>query len=96
MFQISCPWCGPRDESEFHYGGEAHIARPADPYALSDEEWGDYLYNRKNPKGLHLEQWSHAAGCRRWFVVQRDTVSYRILGTYTLQDAPREVSHDPA
>ena len=31
MLLIPCPWCGPRDEIEFHYGGEAHIARPADP-----------------------------------------------------------------
>jgi len=96
MLFITCPWCGARDASEFHYGGEAHIARPADPHALSDEQWADYLYRRKNPRGLHLEQWSHAAGCRRWFVVQRDTVSNEILGSYTLAEAPREVSRDPA
>ena len=28
MLQIRCPWCGPREENEFHYGGEAHIAYP--------------------------------------------------------------------
>ena len=27
MLQIPCPWCGPRDEIEFSYGGEAHIIR---------------------------------------------------------------------
>ena len=48
MLLISCPWCGPRDESEFSCGGEAHIARPADPGALSDAEWADYLFARRN------------------------------------------------
>ncbi|MEB0164296.1 sarcosine oxidase subunit delta, partial [Glaciimonas sp. CA11.2] len=28
MLLITCPWCGPRAESEFHCGGEADIARP--------------------------------------------------------------------
>ncbi|MFO1061925.1 MAG: sarcosine oxidase subunit delta [Dongiaceae bacterium] len=32
MLLITCPYCGPRDEEEFSYGGEAHIARPADPF----------------------------------------------------------------
>ena len=31
MLLIECPWCGARDESEFTYGGEAHIVRPEDP-----------------------------------------------------------------
>jgi len=65
MLKIDCPWCGLRDESEFSYGGEAHITRPKDPDALSDQEWGDYLFFRKNSKGLHQEQWVHTYGCRR-------------------------------
>jgi len=35
---ITCPWCGPRDETEYHYGGQAHVPYPADPAALTDEE----------------------------------------------------------
>ena len=66
MLRIPCPWCGLRDEVEFHYGGQAHIARPSEPEALSDEEWADYLYMRDNPKGVLAERWVHAAGCRRW------------------------------
>ena len=31
MLLITCPYCGPRPEIEFRCGGEAHIARPADP-----------------------------------------------------------------
>jgi len=84
MLLINCPWCGERDESEFSYAGEAHIARPIDTEKLSDEAWADYLFMRKNPKGLHREQWLHAAGCRRFFNVERDTLTYKISGSYKI------------
>ena len=80
MLLIPCPWCGPRPETEFSYGGEAHIVRPKEPDTLSDEKWADYLYMRSNARGPYLEQWCHASGCRRWFNLKRDTVSYQILG----------------
>ena len=49
MLLIHCPHCQEyRDEEEFSYGGEAHIVRPLEPEALSDEEWGDYLFFRTN------------------------------------------------
>ena len=82
MLLINCPWCGPRDESEFSYGGEAHIVRPAEPDRLSDEEWADYLFMRGNPRGRHLEQWWHAHGCRQWFNAERDTVTNEIVRVY--------------
>jgi sarcosine oxidase subunit delta len=81
MLYIRCPYCGKRDESEFSFGGEGGISRPLDPYALSDEEWADYLFNRTNPRGAHDELWNHAQGCRRWFNVERDTVTYKIAAT---------------
>ena len=82
------PWCGPRDQSEFSYGGEAHIARPERPDQLTDAEWAEYLFLRANPVGWHREQWHHAHGCRRWFNVERHTVSYRIRGAYRLDQQP--------
>jgi len=88
---IRCPWCGPREETEFSYGGEAHIARPKDPETVSDEQWGQYLFMRSNPLGRHREQWQHAHGCRRWFNVERDTVSNRIISVYKAGDPiPRD------
>jgi sarcosine oxidase subunit delta len=89
MFLIECPWCGERDETEFNCVGEAHIARPLGTEKMNDQEWADYLFMRSNPKGLHREQWLHAAGCRRYFNAERDTVSYRISGTYKIgEQAP--------
>ena len=52
MFIIDCPWCGKRDQSEFNCGGEAHIVRPKNPPDLSDDQWADYLFMRKNIKGI--------------------------------------------
>jgi len=88
MLLIDCPWCGPRDETEFGYGGEAHIARPKKPEKLSDEDWGDYLFMQSNVKGVFLERWCHSHGCRRWFNLARDTVSYRILAVYRMGEKP--------
>ncbi len=88
MFQIPCPWCGPRDETEFDYGGEAHIDRPKNPDKLSDEAWADYLFMRKNSKGPHLECWMHACGCRRWFNVRRDTFTHEITAVYRMGEKP--------
>lgn len=82
MLLIPCPWCGPRDETEFRCGGEAHIERPADPDACDDAAWAEYLYMHANPKGPLAERWVHAHGCRRWFNLQRDTVSHRITAAY--------------
>ena len=84
MLLIDCPYCGQRAETEFSYGGEAGLSRPSHPDELSDAEWADYLFMRKNPRGVHRELWNHAAGCRRWFEAERDTVSYRIFSTHEL------------
>ncbi|MGW1359101.1 sarcosine oxidase subunit alpha family protein [Streptomyces chartreusis] len=82
MLLIPCPWCGPRDEAEFHYGGQAHVPYPQDPASLSDEEWARYLFFRDNTKGPFAERWSHASGCRRWFNAVRDTSTNEILTVY--------------
>ena len=82
---IHCPYCGElRDEQEFSYAGEAHITRPVDPESLSDKEWGDYLFFRKNPRGEHREMWMHTAGCRKFFNVIRNTETYEVLKSYRL------------
>ena len=97
MLLIPCPWCGPRDETEFGYGGEAHRTRPADPAALSDAEWADFLFMRRNPKGAHAERWVHRDGCRRWFTIERHTVTNEILRVAaSAAHAPSEPAAAPA
>nr|WP_325107429.1 sarcosine oxidase subunit delta [Segeticoccus sp.]HET8601908.1 sarcosine oxidase subunit delta [Segeticoccus sp.] len=90
MQLISCPWCGPREEIEFHYGGQAHVAYPSSPATLSDREWGDYLFFRDNPKGPFAERWVHSTGCRRWFNAIRDTATHQVLAVYR-PDEPKPV-----
>lgn len=93
MLLIDCPHCGPRDEVEFHYGGQAHIAYPEDPQALSDREWAEYLFYRDNPRGPFAERWQHSVGCRKWFNAVRDTATYEFLAIYPMgEPAPDLVS----
>ena len=88
MLLIPCPYCGERPELEFAHGGQAHVARPANPDTTSDREWADFLYFRKNPKGLFAERWRHARGCGRFFNAIRDTrtddeiLGYNDKGTF--------------
>ncbi|RVU27996.1 sarcosine oxidase subunit delta family protein [Streptomyces antnestii] len=96
MQLIACPWCGQREETEFHYGGQAHIAYPEDPYALDDEQWAQYVFFRDNPKGPFAERWVHSAGCRRWFNALRDTVTHEFLAVYTGATPPSTTSTAPA
>ena len=83
MLLIHCPYCDEQHaEIEFAYAGEAHIARPPDPAALSDEDWTQYLFIRSNPRGRHHERWRHIHGCGRFFNAVRDTVSDKFETTY--------------
>lgn len=84
MHQIKCPWCGVRDESEFQYQGDASVKRP-DPDA-GQEAFFDYVYQRDNPKGWHVEWWHHIGGCRGWVKVVRNTVTHEIYATGRPED----------
>jgi sarcosine oxidase subunit delta len=89
MLYIHCPYCREqREETEFSYSGEAHIERSLAPQQLSDEQWGDYLFFRTNPRGLYHEMWYHVAGCRRYFNVTRNTQTYVIYETYMIDQQP--------
>ena len=89
MLLITCPWCGPRAQIEFTYGGDASVVRPADPDAVSAEAWLDHIYLRDNPRGPHDEWWQHTSGCRSWIKVRRDTWTHRMIGS-----GPPEIGAD--
>ena len=77
MLLIPCPWCGPRAQAEFTYGGDATLTRPA--IDASVEAWVAFVYQRDNPAGPLEELWFHGAGCRQWLRVRRDTRTHEIL-----------------
>jgi sarcosine oxidase subunit delta len=88
MLLIDCPFCGPRAQLEFRYGGQAGIARPQPPESVDDAAWAAYLYVRDNPKGAHVERWCHRLGCGLWFDVTRDTVTHRMLDSVPTAPSP--------
>ncbi len=43
------------------------------------ERFVGFAYWRENPAGPHRELWYHAAGCRSWLEVERDTRTHEIV-----------------
>jgi heterotetrameric sarcosine oxidase delta subunit len=84
MLLIPCPWCGPRNQIEFTYGGDATVQRPANHAPVA--AWFAYVYLRDNPKGPHDELWLHSGGCRSWFKVRRDTHTHDILASARIDE----------
>lgn len=80
MLLIPCPHCGPRDESEFSYGGAARPL-PALDGKTTTQDWHEALHLRKNSKGPISELWYHGDGCECWITVTRDTASHRFGDT---------------
>ena len=86
MLEIKCPYCGPRSQLEFSYGGDGTVKRPELNKEISNKEWDDFVYYRKNPSGKHLELWHHVSGCRQWFKVLRDTNTHEIFKSFKLNE----------
>jgi heterotetrameric sarcosine oxidase delta subunit len=80
---IKCPNCGERSAYEFLFGGEA-LRRP--PVNASDQEWYNYAYGRKNIHGIQKEWCYHRFGCKRWFLVRRNTSDNTVLETFLPED----------
>ncbi len=80
MILVPCPYCGPRNVSEFRWGGE--IKPRPDPNGASTEQWRDYLYLKRNQAGWITETWCHQAGCGRYFRSERHTITNEIRATY--------------
>jgi heterotetrameric sarcosine oxidase delta subunit len=76
MLRINCPFCGPRDHSEFTYGGDASVQYP--DLDASADLWHDAVFQRDNIDGRQSETWHHVQGCRMWIVVERDTRTHAI------------------
>jgi methylglutamate dehydrogenase subunit B len=73
--RVPCPFCGERPFTEFSFGGELRDVSSPDPAS-------DFarVYLHENAGGPQRERWFHAAGCRRWVPVTRDTTTNRFEG----------------
>ena len=91
MLRLDCPFCGIRDEAEFHCGGDAHVVRPSPD--VTDSDWSDYLFNEENSKGIHFERWCHSFGCGQWFNVARNTRTHEIHAVYLMGEPRPELGH---
>jgi sarcosine oxidase delta subunit len=71
-FLLHCPNCGPRDVSEYRYGGQL----------LPPSSVGSNL------PGLQRERWYHRHGCRRWLAAERDVRTNLVTRTGWLEEEP--------
>jgi heterotetrameric sarcosine oxidase delta subunit len=100
MILVPCPYCGPRNASEFRWCGELK-GRP-DPNSVTPERWRDYLYFKANLAAWITETWYHREGCGRYFRTERHTTSNEIRAiraerkpgteTASLESAPSQGS----
>ena len=88
---ITCPHCGRRPVEEFTIRGDATLRRP-EPGA-AEKVWTDHVFVRDNPMGRHKEFWHHQYGCRRWLIVERDTVTHVV---FAVEDAGRVIAGERA
>lgn len=86
MQKFPCPFCGERDETEFHFIVEAGKPRPEPATEVSNEKWAAYLHMGKAPKGEAKEIWLHGT-CGLYFIMTRDTVSRDIISSEYLPRA---------
>jgi heterotetrameric sarcosine oxidase delta subunit len=77
-YVLTCPNCGPREVTDFSFGGEVN-PRPTE--RPGKRELGAYNYFRRNVAGVQREWWFHRSGCGAWFLAERDTRTNQVLFT---------------
>ncbi len=85
---MNCPLNGPRNISEFAYGGE--VVTPPDSAHASDHEWAAFVFMESNRAAVVREWWLHVPTAY-WFIAERDTVTDTIVRTYPVPAAWDEV-----
>lgn len=77
MQNITCPWCGPRAQTEFEYYCDASAV---------DNRFGEEsaaeaierVFIRDDSIGFHTEIWQHVFGCRGWLRLERHNRTHEI------------------
>lgn len=83
MKLLNCPLYGLRPLSEFVYGGEFRTM--PDPDACSDQDWSNYVYQRKGAPQIKKEWWYHSPS-GTWFLAERNTLTDEVLATYLVTE----------
>ena len=83
MKLLNCPLNGPRNITEFTYGGEYHPM--PDDQSCDSRQWAEYVFFHDNQAGLVTEWWCHTASSY-WFLAERNTVTDEIVRTFQLAE----------
>jgi sarcosine oxidase subunit delta len=75
---MNCPLNGPRNISEFVWGGEVKEMPAGDVPA---RDWAAYVFIENNIAGVVREWWCHVP-TSFWFIAERNTVTDEIIRTY--------------
>ncbi|MGQ0658144.1 MAG: sarcosine oxidase subunit delta [Chromatiales bacterium] len=84
---MHCPMNGPRNISEFAWGGE--VTAMPDPVTGSDRDWAAYTFIEHNTRGVVREWWMHVP-TSFWFIAERDTATDEVLRTYPATELFKE------
>jgi sarcosine oxidase subunit delta len=76
---MNCPLNGPRNISEFVWGGE--VRDEPDPRSASDADWAEHVFMHDNQPAVVREWWLHAPTAY-WFIAERNTLTDEIVRTY--------------
>ncbi|MFS4583649.1 sarcosine oxidase subunit delta [Phaeobacter sp. C3_T13_0] len=76
MLLIHCPHCGPREQSEFSYGG---IRSPLPALDGSTSHWHMAVHLRPGAQAVCEELWYHEAGCECWITLRRDQRTHEFV-----------------
>ena len=76
---MNCPLNGPRNVSEFVWGGE--VKPMPDDSKLTDRQSAEHVFLENNTAGVVREWWCHVP-TSYWFIAERNTVTDEIVKTY--------------
>ena len=84
---LNCPLNGPRNVSEFVWGGE--VKPMPDPNGATAQEWAEYVFLENNKAAVVREWWCHVP-TSFWFIAERNTVTDEVIRTYPASEVFKE------
>ena len=89
MKLLECPLNGPRNITEFTYGGEYHPL--PDDRSLDSRQWTEHVFFHDNIAGVVIEWWCHTASSN-WFLAERNTITDEVIRTFPFSELGQEVA----